>query len=46
MTPEEIELWKYAIDEITRAWFMGAIAIGIGIGSISIKNIFNKGSKE
>lgn len=45
MTPEEIELVRYTIDEITRAWFMGAIAIGIGIGSISIKNIFGKGEK-
>ena len=42
MTPEEIELWKYAIDEIAEVWLVGAIAISIGIGSISIKNIFNK----
>lgn len=46
MTPQEIELWKYAIDEITRAWFIGALAISLGIGSISIKNTFNKGGKE
>lgn len=45
MTPEEIELVRYAIDEITRAWFIGAVAIGIGIGSISIKNVFGKGEK-
>ena len=45
MTPEEIELVRYAIDEITRAWVVGAIALGIGIGSISIKNIIGKGEK-
>lgn len=45
MTPEEIELWKYAVDEIARAWFIGAVAIGIGISSISIKNIFGKGER-
>jgi hypothetical protein len=42
MTPEEIELWKYAVDEICRAWGIGAIAIAIGISCISIKNVFNK----
>ena len=46
MTPQEIELWKYAIDEITRAWFIGTLAISLGIGSIRIKNIFNKGREE
>lgn len=45
MTPQEIELWKYAIDEITRAWFLGALVISLGISSISIKNIFGKGEK-
>ena len=45
MTPAEIELVRYAIDEITRAWFLGAVAIGIGIGSISVKNIIGKGEK-
>jgi hypothetical protein len=42
MTPEEIELMKFAIEKITKAWIIGAIAIGIGISCISIKNIFNK----
>lgn len=42
MTPEEMEFWKEAIETICQAWIIGAIAIGIGIGSISIKNIFNK----
>lgn len=46
MTPEEIELAKYAIDEITRAWVIGAVALGIGIGSISIKNIIGKGESK
>jgi hypothetical protein len=42
MTPEEIELVKYAIEEITKAWGFGCVVLAIGIGSISIKNIFKK----
>jgi hypothetical protein len=42
MTPQEIEFWKNAIEEICRAWIIGAIAIGIGIGSVSIKSVIGK----
>jgi hypothetical protein len=42
MTPQEIEFWKNAIEEICRAWVFGAIAIGIGIGSVSIKSVIGK----
>jgi hypothetical protein len=42
MTPQEIELWKNAIEEICRAWVFGAIVIGIGIGSVSIKSVIGK----
>lgn len=45
MTQEELIFWKDAIQNICFAWCVGAIFIGIGIGSISIKNIFN-GKKE
>lgn len=44
MTPEEIEFYKLAIKEICKTWIIGCIALSIGIGSISIKNIF--GSKK
>ena len=46
MTPEEMAFYKEAIETICHAWIIGAIAIGIGIGSISIKNIFNKGESK
>lgn len=45
MTPEEIELWRYAVDNICKAWIIGTVAIGIGIGSISIKNVFGQGGR-
>lgn len=41
MTPEEMAFWKDAIQYIGFTWCVGALFIGIGIGSISIKNIFN-----
>ena len=45
MTQEEIEFWKYAIEEIGKVWITGCIILTIGIGSISIKNIIGKGEK-
>ena len=41
MTPEEMTFWKEAIKTVCTAWVIGTIFISIGIGSISIKNIFN-----
>lgn len=42
MSAEEMEFWKNAIQTICKAWIYGCIFLMIGIGSISIKNIFNK----
>lgn len=42
MTPEEIEFYKVAVNEICKAWVIGAIVLAIGIGSISINNIFGR----
>lgn len=45
MTPEEMEFWKEATKCICFAWCVGAAFIGMGIGSISIKNIVGRGEK-
>ncbi len=45
MTPEEMTFWKDVIEGIGYSWCIGALFIGIGIGSISIKNIIGKGDK-
>lgn len=45
MTPQEIEFWKDAIEEIGKAWIIGCIILSCGIGSISIKNIIGKGER-
>ena len=41
MTAEEIELWRYAIERASTAWMWGAFWLGMGLGSISVKNIIN-----
>ena len=43
MTPEEIELVKFAVKEIGTAWILGCVVLSIGIGCISVKNIIGKG---
>ena len=45
MTPEEIEVVKFAVKEICEAWLYGCVFLSIGIGCISIKNIIGKGEK-
>lgn len=45
MTPEEMTFWKDAIQYICIAWCAGAFFIGMGIGSIRIKNIIGKGER-
>lgn len=42
MTPEEIEFYKFALEEISNAWMWGAFWLGMGFGSVSIKNIVSK----
>ena len=42
MTPQEIEFWKNAIEEIGNAWIIGCAILTVGIGSISIKNIIGR----
>ncbi len=45
MTPEEIELVKFAVKKICEAWLWGCVFLSIGIGSISVKNVFGKGER-
>jgi hypothetical protein len=42
MTPEEMELWRWMVEEMTSAFVMGCIILAIGMGCISVKKIFNK----
>jgi hypothetical protein len=46
MTPEEMTFWKDAIQYICFAWCVGALFIGIGTGSISIKNIIRNAKDD
>ena len=42
MTPEEMKFLEAMIKDVCHAWIIGCIILSCGIGSISIKNIFNK----